>query len=558
MSVFIFLVSLSLLCYTHSAEVSNNSESKTLRTTERVYEGVHFMSSKDHVVTFVHDGGIAKIDLDKLPELDLKAIKEFFGKKLSDKVTTTPGNVVAGSSNTQIMPARQDRSSPGTKSDANHEMSVYAEASGIDSDEAVKQALREAVRVAVGSFISSQQVVENDEVIKDQIISYSDAFVSRYQKVKEESVDGLINVKILATIVKAKLADRLKDTHLISEGKVDGEGMFAESLSQADRLKSACALLGNLFEAFPEKLCRVDPIGQTSRISDAPGIISVHMKARISVDDKAYASWCDEATTVLEQVCIAKTPINIPAANTTKASRPAGEDFSKYTDSGSSPSAEEFPGEIRFDLAKDAIRIIPDELLMNLGSPKKSLKIAISKTHGEISGYIYELEKETAEAILKKISSDIETFDSWKQIRAVKVDFFDGKKDVIFNSLVQLTTRHSDDMIGADSEPQVWAAPYSQILTRGRTITFPPGAPRLQARLEDNRVLLVQPGFLGNAFGMWLWHIYHPMATSLDKSDNTNSFCTRGFIVSYKLDVPEDILRRTAGLKLNVEGSLSK
>ena len=82
----------------------------------------------------------------------------------------------------------------------------------IARDRAIKDALRKAVEQGVGTFISSETVVENYEVLKDRIFSKAEGYVSEYKVVRERAEDGLYRVLVRA---KVKLGDIKRDLQAI-------------------------------------------------------------------------------------------------------------------------------------------------------------------------------------------------------------------------------------------------------------------------------------------------------------------------------------------------------
>jgi len=74
-------------------------------------------------------------------------------------------------------------------------------------DRAIEDALRRAVEQALGTFISSETIVENYQLIEDRILSKSEGYVAGYRIVSEGIEDSLYRVKVLAKIRKGKLQE---------------------------------------------------------------------------------------------------------------------------------------------------------------------------------------------------------------------------------------------------------------------------------------------------------------------------------------------------------------
>src|SRR5712692_9942416 len=60
---------------------------------------------------------------------------------------------------------------------------VVAEGVGQTAEDARKDAFRNAVRQAVGALIDAETLVQNDQVIKDEVLTYSNALVKSYKEV---------------------------------------------------------------------------------------------------------------------------------------------------------------------------------------------------------------------------------------------------------------------------------------------------------------------------------------------------------------------------------------
>jgi len=71
---------------------------------------------------------------------------------------------------------------------------------GTDENSAIKNALARAVEKAVGVVVDAQNVVENEKLITEKILTYSDEIVSSYTAVRGWRDGALVNVKGKATI----------------------------------------------------------------------------------------------------------------------------------------------------------------------------------------------------------------------------------------------------------------------------------------------------------------------------------------------------------------------
>lgn len=95
---------------------------------------------------------------------------------------------------------------------------------GISKDDAVRDALRNAVEQAVGTLVDSQTLVQNMAVVNDEIYTKSQGFVRDYTVLQASSSGGQIAVTVRAMIdtePNSELMTRLQKLKLIEVGLRD-------------------------------------------------------------------------------------------------------------------------------------------------------------------------------------------------------------------------------------------------------------------------------------------------------------------------------------------------
>jgi hypothetical protein len=138
---------------------------------------------------------------------------------------------------------------------------VVVNGAGTDIESAKKDACREAVRQVVGAYVSSKTQTENDELIEDKVISLSSGFVEKIETLKESQADGLVRVRLRATVRISKVLDSLK-ANRIAVIEVDGGSLGAQLLTTADQKKGEAELIEAAFEGFPAKWFKASPTGK--------------------------------------------------------------------------------------------------------------------------------------------------------------------------------------------------------------------------------------------------------------------------------------------------------
>ena len=120
---------------------------------------------------------------------------------------------------------------------------VIATGVGIDSRNALENALRSAVEQAVGRLVSYEIHIENDEVVTDKILGFSRGFVESYRQIGEpKTEDGLVSVRIAAKVKRNELNTGLQTAGVIRV-HVDGPIAAAKSRTVADSREEGIDML---------------------------------------------------------------------------------------------------------------------------------------------------------------------------------------------------------------------------------------------------------------------------------------------------------------------------
>jgi hypothetical protein len=175
---------------------------------------------------------------------------------------------------------------------------VDVEGAGEDIEAAKKDACREAVRQVVGAYLHAKTHTENDELIEDKIISLSSGYVEKIETLNEYKKDGLMRVKLSATVRISKVLESLK-ANKISIVNVDGESLGARLVTTDDQRSGEVDVITAAFEGFPGKWFKVsiagEPrLGERTGGPDAPVIVTVIIEPDID-GFKAAAAKLDEA-----------------------------------------------------------------------------------------------------------------------------------------------------------------------------------------------------------------------------------------------------------------------
>jgi len=134
---------------------------------------------------------------------------------------------------------------------------VQSRGVGLNKNAALKDAYRDAIERAVGLYVDAETAVSNDELIKDQVLTQSNAYITDYRELGEEKLDGgLVQLRILATVKKVALTTKLTGVMPPQTVRIDNSGLqnvHAELVTKKKRAEDAAALLKNALDG-------IDPI----------------------------------------------------------------------------------------------------------------------------------------------------------------------------------------------------------------------------------------------------------------------------------------------------------
>jgi hypothetical protein len=159
---------------------------------------------------------------------------------------------------------------------------------GVDADKARQNAIRNAVEQVIGAYVSSDTMVQDSQLIKDEILSYSGGYVKESRVIStEKSDDGLFSIKLEALVVATKLKRKIQALNIATK-KVEGESLFGEAFSKIEEKKSGAELLGKILSKYPQAAYQFE-VGKPAIVGTEPD--SGMAKVRIPVVmtwDKAF------------------------------------------------------------------------------------------------------------------------------------------------------------------------------------------------------------------------------------------------------------------------------
>ena len=192
-------------------------------------------------------------------------------------------------------------------------VNVEGRGTGTDKAEALKDAYRDAVERAVGMYVDAEQQIKNEELVEDKILTQSNAYIEKYEVVRErKKANGLFEVQISAEVKKSALTKKLRDvmpkqTFALGD---DAQNIHSRVVTTEKRNTDAAALLDNVFG-------ELDPVRQLMNLSlssskpiqsaDEDGKQELYYRFKFTVDErKYYGEFLPPLLKVLDQIALRK------------------------------------------------------------------------------------------------------------------------------------------------------------------------------------------------------------------------------------------------------------
>ncbi|HBA89071.1 MAG TPA: hypothetical protein DCZ75_14140 [Geobacter sp.] len=178
---------------------------------------------------------------------------------------------------------------------------------GVDANRARQNAIRNAVEQVIGTYVSSETMVKDSALIKDEILTYSGGYVKESRVVSTEESDGLMSVKLEALVVSTLVKQKIQNLNIAMK-KVDGGSLFGTASSKIDEIKNASDFLAKVLKKYPQS-AYVIQVEKPEIVSTDP----ISKKAEVAVPmtlsfDKTFVT---ELKTTLNKIAI-KHYSNVP------------------------------------------------------------------------------------------------------------------------------------------------------------------------------------------------------------------------------------------------------
>lgn len=171
---------------------------------------------------------------------------------------------------------------------------VVAQGMGIDQPSALNNAYSNAVQQALGLYVDAETLVQNDEIVRDQILTYSRGFIQKADIISQSQVSGLFQVNIRAMVQRQKLLEKARASNITIK-QVEGVSLHAQVATQIKQEQDAKALLEKTLQPLLDAtLLRAELLPSTQQQPN-PTINKEGTDDRFVTLDYKVSLWIDES-----------------------------------------------------------------------------------------------------------------------------------------------------------------------------------------------------------------------------------------------------------------------
>ena len=191
----------------------------------------------------------------------------------------------------------------------------FGEGHGETAEEALKEAMRDVLQKVVGVYVDSEFRVNNDTIIKDEILTHSNGFIDHYRKM-EEGPDPNGRGRMVTIKAWVKMRDFVNRMQKLAPSqKVQMDGVLlgtdvGNDLNAEEMLRKVFADFSPVRDLLDVELVKsIRPVVQSS----SGDMVTMRYVFQIVYSkEKYYRQFLPRVNAVLDQIALKKTTRNVP------------------------------------------------------------------------------------------------------------------------------------------------------------------------------------------------------------------------------------------------------
>ena len=211
---------------------------------------------------------------------------------------TRPTQAAAGGAST----------SPPPSGGAGDVVQIVASGMGTDAEAALRNAYSNAIQQALGMYVDAETLVQNDQIIKDQVLTHSRGLIKEVKTLDQSTENGLYTVRVQAKVERQPLMEKVKPM-LKSTARIDGTSLHAGVATEQRQKQDAAALFAEAIKPMiGPGLFDFEFDGEPVLDEKNPSLLLVTVKIKPNLDKYRVAE--QHLLDVLKQIAVSKSEVS--------------------------------------------------------------------------------------------------------------------------------------------------------------------------------------------------------------------------------------------------------
>lgn len=159
-------------------------------------------------------------------------------------------------------------------------------------EQARLEGFRTAIGQAIGSVVATQTTSQNQQLVRDEIISYSSGFVDKYEILEQSQIGNRVRLKMRVWVAESKLAQRLLSKGFSTQ-MIPGEQLSAQAQTLLEERQQGDRLARTVMQDYPHRAFDVQVDQGRMNFGD---------NRRVTIDVPVKVSWNPNFITAAKEV----------------------------------------------------------------------------------------------------------------------------------------------------------------------------------------------------------------------------------------------------------------
>lgn len=183
---------------------------------------------------------------------------------------------------------------------------VVATGVGVDPQLATQNALINAVEQVVGILVDAETLVNNDQIVRDQVLTYSRGFVEDFTEIHRWQQDGLHYVRIRAQVSATRLGEKLKAQQVVMRA-IEGDKIAIRiKVEELNEEQGRQMFRKAVADFTPDKVLTVTLADEKPAVERGPTGVKLTVSYRVAANLEAWNEIRANLVPVLEQIAPGK------------------------------------------------------------------------------------------------------------------------------------------------------------------------------------------------------------------------------------------------------------